>query len=48
MVMMSAYHPQANGMIEQSYKQIVDTFSKMLAGGSTNWVQNLSAILWAD
>ncbi len=47
-VVVSAYHPQANGMIERGHKPIVDALSKMFAGGSTNWVRNLPAVLWAD
>ena len=47
-VVVSAYHPQANGMIERGHKPIVDALSKMSAGGSTNWVRNLPAVLWAD
>lgn len=35
-------------MIERKYKSIVDALSTMLDRGSTNWVQNLSAVLWAD
>ena len=35
-VVVSAYHPQANGMIERGHKPIVDALSKMSAGGSTN------------
>lgn len=47
-VVVSAYHPQANGMIERGHKPIVDALSKMSDGGSTNRVQNLPAVLWAD
>lgn len=47
-VMVSAYHPQANGMIERGHKPIVDALSKMSDGGSTNWVQNLPAVLCTD
>ena len=47
-VVVSAYHPQANGMIERGHKPIVDALSKMSVGGSTNWVRNLPAVLWAD
>ncbi len=35
-------------MIEHGHKPIVDVLSKMSDGGSTNWVQNLPAVLWAD
>ena len=35
-------------MIERGHKSIVDTRLKMSDGGSTNWVQNLSAVLCVD
>ena len=35
-------------MIERGHKPIVDALSKMSDGGSTNWVRNLPAVLWAD
>lgn len=44
-VVVSAYHPQANGMIELGCKPIVDALLKMSDGESTNWVQNSSAVL---
>lgn len=47
-VVVSAYHPQTNGMIERGHKPIVDALSKISAGGSTNWVRNLPAVLWVD
>ena len=47
-VVVSAYHPQANEMIERGHKPIVDALSKMSDGGSTNWVRNLPVVLWAD
>ncbi len=47
-VVVSAYHPQANGMIERGHKPIVDALSKISEGGSTNWVRNLPAVLLAD
>ena len=48
MVVVSAYHPQANGMIERWHKPIVDALSKMSDGGFASWVRNLPAVLWAD
>ena len=48
MVVISAYHPQANGMIMCGHKPIVDALLKMSNGDSTNWVRNLSTVLWAD
>ena len=47
-VVVSAYHPQANKMIECGHKPIVDALLKISDGSSTNWVQNLPAILWVD
>ena len=47
-VVVSAYHPQANGMIKRSHKQIVNSLSKMSEGGRKNWVQNLPAVLWVN
>ena len=47
-IMVSAYHPQANGMIERGHKPIVDALSKMTNGGLDKWVDNLHAVLWAD
>ena len=47
-VVVSAYHPKANGIIERGHKPIVDALLKMLIRGSTNWVWNLPTVLWAD
>ena len=47
-IVVSAYHPQANGMIERGHKPIVDALSKMTAGGQGNWISNLPAVLLAD
>ena len=47
-VVVSAYHPQANGMVERGHKPIVDALSKMTNGGLLKWVDNLHAVLWAD
>lgn len=35
-VIVLAYHPQANGMINRKYKLIVDVLSKMTSKGFTN------------
>lgn len=45
LLMVSAYHLQVNKIIECDYKPIVNTFSKMWAGGFTNWVRNLLTVL---
>ena len=47
-VVVSAYHPQANGMIERGHKPIIEALAKMSERGSTNWVRNLLTVLWAD
>jgi hypothetical protein len=35
-------------MIERGYKLFINALSKMINGGLGNWVNNLSAVLWAD
>lgn len=35
-------------MIECEHKPIIDVFSKISDGGSTNQVQNLPVVVWAD
>ena len=47
-VVVSAYHPQANGMIERGHKLIVDALAKMTDGGEGDWVLCLPAVLLAD
>jgi hypothetical protein len=47
-VQVSAYHPAANGMVEQGHKPIVDALAKMTDSGLGNWVRNLSSVLFAD
>ena len=47
-VVVSAYHPQANGMVERGHKPLTDALCKMSAGSSEGWVQHLPAVLWAD
>lgn len=47
-VVVSAYHPQANDMIKRGRKPVIDALPKMSDGGSTNWVRNLPAAVWAD
>ena len=47
-VVVSAYHPQANGMVERGHAPIVAGLSKMTSGGGSDWVRHLPAILWAD
>ena len=47
-VVVSAYHPQANEMIERCHKLIADALSKMLDGKPTSWVRNSPAVSLAD
>ena len=47
-MVVSAYHPYANEMIDCGHKAIIDALSKMTDGESTNRVRNLPTILWAD
>ena len=44
-VVMSAYHPQSNGLVERGHKPIVDALSKLTAGGSGDWVFHLPGVL---
>jgi RNase H-like domain found in reverse transcriptase/Integrase zinc binding domain/Reverse transcriptase (RNA-dependent DNA polymerase) len=48
-IVVSAYHPEANGLVEVGHRATADTLSKMSErknGG--DWVENLPAALWAD
>jgi hypothetical protein len=47
-VQASAYHPQANGMVERGHRPIVDALAKLSAEGKGNWLENLNAVLFAD
>ena len=47
-VQISAYHQQANGMVERGHNPIVEALSRMTDGGVGNWVTNLPAVLLAD
>ena len=44
----TAYHLQANGLVERGYKQIVDGLSKLCSGSPGKWPNFLTHILWAD
>ena len=47
--MITAYHPQANGVVERGHKQLVDGLSKACSGKSpTKWPEYLNDVLWAD
>jgi hypothetical protein len=43
-VVASAFHPQAQGLIERGHKELVGALRKMTG----NWVTNLHLALWAD
>jgi hypothetical protein len=47
-VQVSVYHLPANGMIEQGHKPIANALAKLTDSGLSNWVQNLSIVLFAD
>jgi hypothetical protein len=46
-VVVSAYHPEANGLVERGHKPVVDSLSKM-TGGKARWTDHLHTVLWAD
>jgi hypothetical protein len=47
-LVVSSYHPQANGMIKRGHKPLVDALAKMTGGGFSGWLKHLPAVLWAD
>jgi len=48
-MVVSAYHPQANGLVERGHDAIVNSLAKYCKGGKrTDWVKYLSLVLWAD
>jgi hypothetical protein len=44
-IVVSAYHPQANGLVKCGYQAIVNSLSKYCSNQSTNWVQYLPLAL---
>ena len=45
----TAYHPQANGVVERGHKELVDGLSKAGSGRSpAKWPEYLNDVLWAD
>ena len=42
---MTAYHPQANGLVERGHNQIVDGLSKLCSGSPSKWPNFLTHIL---
>ena len=45
----SAYHPQANGLVERGHDSIVNSLAKYCKGGKrSDWVKYLPLAFWAD
>jgi len=47
-VEISAYHPQANGLVERGHDAIVTALSKYCKGSRNEWFRYLPLVLWAD
>jgi len=47
-VQISAYHAQANGMIERGHRPVTEALARMTDGRLGSWVKNLPAVLLAD
>jgi hypothetical protein len=47
-VVISAYNPRANGIVEQGHLPLISSIVKMLNGSSQNWVEILPLVLFAD
>lgn len=48
-VVTSAYHPQANGIVEVGHRGIANSLSKMTTATTRkDWMNHLHAVLWAD
>lgn len=43
----SAYHPQANGMVEREIQTIVNTLAKFCNANPSHWHRHLPAFLWS-
>jgi hypothetical protein len=44
----SAYHPQANGLVERGHDTIINSLAKYCSQQKGQWVENLPLVLWAD
>ena len=44
----SAYHPQSNGLVERGHDPIVNSLSKYCSKEPAKWLQYLPLALWAD
>jgi hypothetical protein len=47
-VRISAYHPQANGMVERGHRPVIDALAKMEGHTRQPWPRRLHGVLWAD
>lgn len=47
-ILVSAYHPQANGLVERGHDAIVNSLSKYCSQQQGKWVDYLPLALWAD
>ena len=47
-IMVSAYRPMTNGMIEHGHQTTLNSLAKLNNGGYSDWVQNLVFVMWVD
>jgi Integrase zinc binding domain/Integrase core domain len=47
-VIISAYHPQSNGLVERGHDDIVNSLSKYCSKKQEEWDEYLPLVLWAD
>ena len=47
-IVISAYHPQSNGLVERGHDAIVNSLSKYCSKEPQNWVQYLLLAIWSD
>ncbi len=47
-IVVSAYNPEANGMVEREHKPLINALSKMTAEGLGKWPDLLALILWVN
>ena len=47
-IVISAYHPQVNGLVERRHDAIFNSLSKYCSKETQNWVQYLPLALWSD
>ena len=47
-MVVSAYHPQANGLVERGHDSIVNSLAKYCSKKPEEWVKYLPLALWAD